>query len=128
MTNFLCEVEHRRRTRIAEEELARGGNLTSYAATAGISLKAAFGFLRTHHPELHRRLAMGPRGRQVSGHQALVRLLLIKSVAEFRGGRARLAGALGLTRAALSAFERTWAPDGLDAAIDDLMPEELDHG
>ena len=124
----LCITEHERRRRVAETTLRHGGNMTEFAAAAGISVKAAFGWLKRHQPDLHRRLAMGPRGRQMKAHKALVRLLLIKSVEGFRGGEARLARALVLSRESLWAFKKVWAPDGLDAAIADLMPEDGAHG
>lgn len=126
----LDEVAVARRLRLARAILEDGGNLTTLARRCGVSLKSAHLFLKRHDPGLLRNIATGPRGRALSAHQALVRLLLLKSVEGFVGGERKLANALGLTREALYAFRRKWAPDGLDAAIADLLPEdgEAAHG
>lgn len=120
----LDEVKVARRLLLARSILEGGGNLTTLARRCGVSLKSVHLFLKRHDPDLLRKIAGGPRGRAMSAHQALVRLLLLKSVEGFVGGEGKLANALGLTREALYAFRRKWAPDGLDAAISDLMPED----
>lgn len=122
--------EHNRRLRLARETLDLGGNGTQFARAAGLSIRSAIAWLRRNDTDLHRRLCTQPRGPRANTHQVLVRLLLLKSVEGFHGGRGRLADALGISRAAISFFEKKWAPDGLDAAIADLMPDdgEAAHG
>ena len=122
----LSGKERAARRALAHQVLAEGGTITEFAKRAGLKLTAAWRWLDRCEPKLREELGAGPRGKRIDGHMALVRLLLIQSVIDFRGGRSRLARALGMTPANLSAFQRTWAPDGLDAAIADLMPDEDD--
>ncbi len=114
----------RNREAVADAVIASGGNMTRFAEAIGLTPAGASKWLRGTSPD---RLAALVRGRgrdELDPHVALCRLLLISSVAEIRGGRRRLARALGMTPAGLSIFESTWAPDSLEAAIADLMPWE----
>lgn len=114
---------------VADTLIADGGNLARYAKATGVSAKAALYWLRKHSPERLAQLSRGGRGSLgTSRHKALVRLLLIQSVEGIRGGKARLAKALGTSQQSLHSFVVRWAPDGLDAAIADLMPEGGAHG
>lgn len=122
MSGQLNGKERLARLRLARAVLDDGGNLTEFARRAGLKLSNAHHWLKRNDADLLRSLAGGPRGKQYDYHAALVRLLLIQSVDGIRGGRVRLAKALGVTPACLSMFVKTWAPDGLDAAIADLMP------
>lgn len=115
--------EKDRRLRLAAAAAAAGGNATTFAHDAGLKPAAAANWLAENDADLHRQLTRNGRGFTADRHQALVTLLLLKSVEEFRGGQKRLARALGVTSAALWQVRNRWAPDGLDVAIADLMPD-----
>lgn len=122
--------EKDRRLRLAAAAVAAGGNATTFAHDAGLKPSAAANWLADNDEALHRHLTRNGRGCSADRHQALVTLLLLKSVEEFKGGQTRLARALRVTPSALSQVRKRWAPDGLDAAIADLMPceREVAHG
>jgi hypothetical protein len=120
----VSELEKNRRLRLAAAAAAAGGNATTFGHDAGLSPAAAANWLSEHDADLHRYLTRNGRGRSADRHQALVTLLLLKSVEGFRGGQKRLARALGVTSAALCQVRKRWAPDGLDAGIANLMPDD----
>lgn len=115
--------ELQRRRKLALAVIENGGSQAELARQLGVTPAGGLKWLRTHAPDLHERFK-GDRLSSIDRHTALVRLLLLKSVEDFDGGMSRLARALKLTPAALSKFRALWAPDGLDAAIADLMPED----
>ena len=121
------EMEHARRRGIANTVIAASGTQADFAKALGLSPPAAFKWLRDHAPDLHRKLK-GDRIKTLDRHTVLVRLLLLKSVEGIRGAQGRLGHALGLSHAGISTFKQLWAPDGLDAAIADLMPEDRARG
>lgn len=126
MTRALTPQEYRRRVAVARAVVAAGDPVAEFARRAGMKPAAATNWLSRNEPELHRALKGSGRSHCLSGHRALVRLLLIKSVHGIRGGQTRLARALGMSPNHLAVFKNQWAPDGLDAAIADLMPEDAD--
>ena len=121
----LSEAEHARRRQIADDVILEGGNQVEFARRAGLEHINAHQWLRRHEPDRKRQLA-GRRGRPVELREALIRLLLLKSVEAEGDGVKRIAKVLGVSPAGLYAFVTRWAPDGLDAAIADLMPDDED--
>ena len=121
----ITDSERARRIRIAQEVELAGGNGTEFGRRAGLQAAAAIKWLQRNAPDLHRQLTSQGRGPTADLDATLARLRQIQAVAHIKGGRARLAKALGISHAALSRFERIWAPDGIDAAIADLadLPE-----
>lgn len=119
----VIQEERDRRLKAAREVAREGGNAKHFSIRAGLKPSAGANWLRKNAPDLHATLTAAGRGRTLSQREALVRLLLLKSVEGIRGGQGRLAKALGLTPIYLATFKAAWAPDGLDAAISDLMPD-----
>ncbi len=113
------------RRAIADRIIASGGNMKTFARAAGLTPVGALGWLKKHEPIRHQLLTVKSH-RKMTAHQALVRLLLIKSVKGIPGAEERIARALGVTAPAFSAFRRRWAPDDIDAAISDLMPHDAE--
>ena len=99
-------------------------SLSEYARRVGLSTAGALFWLRRHDPDRLAEIVGGSTRSKHSAHEVLVRLLLIKSCDGISGAKTRLANALGLRLSTLCEFQKRWAPDGLDAAIDDLMPED----
>lgn len=118
-------AEIRRRKALARSIAKRGGNMAEYARTVGVSPAGALKWLRAHAPHEHQLLVSGPRSK-FTPEQTLARLLLFKVHKEMRM-LGRLAKAFGCSQQALSQFVAHYAPDGLDAAIADLWPEDA-HG
>jgi hypothetical protein len=111
------------RFRIADETIARGGNMTEFAEAAGISPPAALKWLRRHAPERLSALVDGRQRSAMDRHTVLVRLLWLKALEGQKGWLDRVCRVTGVSQTRLHQIRRAWAPDGLDAAIDDLMPD-----
>jgi hypothetical protein len=124
----LSHVDQLRATRahrlaVADQIIATGGNLSRFAEAIGVAPCTALKYLRAHDPERLAALVSGRGLNQLDVHTATCRLLLVRSFVGIRGGHGRLAKALGISSAALSCFVKTWAPDGIDQALDDLLPD-----
>lgn len=126
--NFSAKQVTRARILIADQVIAEGGSLSSFARKIGITTPGALFWLRRNDPERLATLVGGSSRSKHSAHEVLVRLLLIKSCEGIVGAKGRLAKALGINLPTLCEFQKRWAPDGLDAAIADLMPEDGAHG
>lgn len=126
--NFSAKQTTRARLLIADQVIADGGSLSSFARKVGITTAGALFWLRRNDPERLATLVGGSSRSKHSAHEALVRLLLIKSCEGIAGAKGRMAKALGVSVPTLCQFQKRWAPDGLDAAIEDLMPEGVAHG
>lgn len=123
----LTPEEQTRRRKAAKAVIAKGGSMRQFASDIGVSTPGALKWLRTYEPDLHKMMTGDRLTATMPTHQVLVRLLLLKSVEGIRGGRPKLLRALNRSNTWCINFLNTWAPDGLDAAIADLMPED-DNG
>jgi hypothetical protein len=114
----------------ADAFIAKGASLSAFAREIGLTPAGALFWLRRHDPDRLAALVNGYNRTTMTAHQVLVRLLLLKSCEGISGAKSRLCGALGIKLSAMCEFRKRWAPDGLDAAIADLMPDdgEAAHG
>lgn len=119
----ISEMEHSRRRRLAEAIIRNGGSQAEFARQLGFTPPAALRWLRRYAPDLHVRF-LGDRMSGIDRHTALVRLLLVREAKRHRGWMAICGRAFGLTPQALATFVNHWAPDGIDAAIEDLMTDD----
>lgn len=123
MTAATSVSERRERFKQADRVIAKGGNLRQFARVVGISPPGALKWLRRYDPDRLARLVEAPHPGSLTPHDALVRLLWLKAT-EGTGQRRRVCQALGISEQTLWMTRKLWAPDGLDAAIADLMPDE----
>lgn len=126
-SSHLSKDEHKQRKLVAARIVAQHGNLSRFAEAVGISKPAALVWLRRHEPGLLAELCNGRAKNAITPHQALVRLLWLKAVQDNRGHLTRVCRALGVSTQRMLMFRKYWAPDGIDAAIADLMPHD-DNG
>lgn len=125
MTGAGLDIETRRmRFRTADTFIAKGRSLSAFAREIGLTPAGALFWLRRNDPDRLAALVGGVNRTTVEPHAVLVRLLLLKSCEGIHGAKGRMAKALGVKLSALCEFRKRWAPDGLDAAIADLMPED----
>jgi hypothetical protein len=119
----------KRRLAIADEVIARQGNMTEFAEAIGLSPAGALKWLRGNAPDRLADLVSGRKRSELSPHAVLVRLLWLKALEGQKGWLARVCRVTGVSQTRMHQIRKTWAPDGLDAAIADLMPsDEVAHG
>lgn len=107
--------------------LEHGGNISAFACTEGISPPSALQWLRHHQPDLLEELKFAnhcfPREKR------LERLIYIRD-ARARGMKEKdIAKGLNIDRANVHKWVQKWAPDGIEAAIEDETEycEETDN-
>jgi hypothetical protein len=119
---MLSEIEQHRRKLAAENVALKSGSLTDLARELGLKPANAANWLRRFDPKLHRRLK-GQPGRKLDTPVVLQRLIAIREARKVRFGMRDLARSMGWTAQRLCVYAQRWAPDGLDQAIADLMPD-----
>jgi DNA-binding phage protein len=107
-------IKLRQYKRIASEVIHDGGNITEMARRAGVSSAFISRYLRKHAPHLHSKLKEAKSRRVIAPEVILYRLKVIKA----SKSQAAAARKLCLTGNAITYTLKTYAPDGLDDAID----------
>ena len=108
----------RRRKQIAREVISESVSVSEFARRLGIGSQTACKWLRSHAPELHEQLLDQPHPIVMSRHERLARLLAIHAGMKAGLTQPVIAERLTLSRQVLRNWLRTWAPDGIEDAID----------
>jgi predicted transcriptional regulator len=117
-----CAVTVRARLKQANV-LSRDPNATlkDLADTWGVSKVAASQYLRRHDAGLREHFGANKgMGNLFSSKDALWRLKFVKQYQERGASQKKIAELLGMKRSGLHMWLGRWAPDGVDAAIEDL--------
>ena len=107
-----------KRLKLAKQVLAEGGSISEFARRAKINTSWATTWLRENHDELHKKFLDQTHPNTLPANARIARLMAVKIGLEMGLSIAQLARELNMRRTPLLNWLATWAPDGIDDALE----------
>lgn len=106
------------RLKVAKQVLAEGGSISEFSRRVKINTSWATTWLRRNHPDLHKEFLDQRHPITLPPEARIARLMAVKIGIEMGLSIADIARELNMRRTPLCGWLATWAPDGIDDALE----------